>query len=233
VAGALTFERELPLAAPADAAWAALATLEPARGSAAGYAGSVSVLDLDDDERVATLRLLGAAGASTVAVTASVAVREAALDVSADVAFGPGGQPVDEETAREALGHLATTLAFALATAARPRRVWDAAVPPTPSPSFAWDAPSPPPTQPLREPIDETATLAPAEPRVEPAPVARRGVPELAPPVVEGGVLTPRRRDVVTPGEEPVGGWDERRLIRVGIAAAAGLAALRILRGRR
>jgi hypothetical protein len=207
----LRFARELALAAPPDAAWRALAALAPVRGSAAGFEGTAALVDADDDERMATLRLVGAAGPATVAVTATVAVRDALLAVSADVVHGPGGAPVDEAAADEALGHLATTLAFALATADRPRRAWDASVPPTPMPTpTAWDAPSPPPARAPREPIPASATLtlaAPAE------------------------VLTPRRRDVFAPGEEPT--EPERRWMKAGVAAAAGIAALRILRRRR
>jgi hypothetical protein len=220
VAGALTFER--PLAVTPDAAWAALAALGPVHGSAGGYTGIASVLDLDDDERVATLRLVGGSGVASVAVLATVAVGESALTVAAEVTQGPGGTAVDDETAAEALGHLATTLAYALATAARPRRAWDTTVAPTPaSTPEAWDAPSPPPPRAPRDPIPATATLAPADP----PPAAQLPV---APSPVEPEVLTPRQRDVLVPGTR-----DERRWIKAGVAAAAGLAALRILRGRR
>jgi hypothetical protein len=168
--------------------------------------------DADDDARTATLRLHGAAGAATVAVTATVTVAEGVLTVAAELHHGPGGVPVDEATAEAALGHLATTLAYALATTGRPQRAWDAAVPPSPAPPQVWDAPSPPPAHRPRTPIPTGATLTPASP------------PE---------VLTPRPRDVLHPGGEVVARDDRGRWVKAGVAAAAGLAALGILRGRR
>jgi hypothetical protein len=231
VAGAVTLER--PLAVGPDAAWAALAELGPAQGSAGGYTGTASVVDLDDDERVATLRLVGGSGTASVAVLATVGVRESALTVAADVTQGPGGRAVDDETIEEALGHLATTLAYALAVATRPRRAWDTSVPPTPTPTpTAWDAPSLPPAHAPREPIAATATLSPAAPRAARPGPGRRELPVVAPPVAHE-VLTPRRRDMLGPGGEPVRRREERRWVTAGVAAAAGLAALRILRGRR
>ncbi len=141
----MRYERDVPLVGPADVAWRVLSSLPPARGSAAGYEGLAVVEDADDDARVATLRLTGAAGAASVAATAAVSVLEGRLHIVAEVRHGPGGLPIDEDTADEALGHLATTLAYALATASRPRRAWDAAVPPTPTTADTWDRPSPPP----------------------------------------------------------------------------------------
>jgi hypothetical protein len=212
--------REVPLAADEDDAWRALSTLAPARGSAAGYAGTAVVEEADDDARTATLRLQGAAGAATVAVTATATVSEGLLTVTVDVRAGAGGEPPEEAILDEALGRLAATLAYALATAGRPRRAWDAPPPPTPTPApAAWDAPSPlsfaTPAPARREPIPETATLAPA---------------------VE--VLTPLPADVLHPASLPAevvapAPDDHSRWVKVGVAAAAGLAAARILRGRR
>jgi hypothetical protein len=306
---AVRYERDIPLVGSADAAWRALASLSPARGSAAGYEGLAVVEDADDDARVATLRLTGAAGAATVAATAAVTVLEGRLHVVAVVRHGPGGLPVDEDTADDALGHLATTLAYALATASRPRRAWDTAVPPSPTPTSSWDAPSPPPAPPSREPIPADATLkttvAPAEGAAEAAapsagpvappagpvappagpvappagpvappagpasppagpvappaesaappaesapPPAERAAPPAGPaspppasppavlapaPALSTEVLTPRPRDIVHAGEEHPPDQHGRPWVKAGVAAAAGLAVLRLLRGRR
>ncbi len=257
----MSYERDVPFAGPADAAWRSLSSLPPVRGSAAGYEGIAVVEDADDDARVATLRLSGTAGAATVAATATVTVLDGRVHVVADVHHGPGGLPVDEDTADDALGHLATTLAYALSTATRPRRAWDTAVAPTPATTSAWDTPSPPPpAPPSRTPIPADATLQatlardPAEeppapaagpPSESTAPVA--GPPSESPPaamppaviapapapLVSTEVLTPRARDVVHPGQEPPPEEHRRPWLKAGVAAAAGLAVLRILRSRR
>jgi hypothetical protein len=227
---------EVPLAVPAGEAWGALAALPPARGSAAGYDGTAVLEEADDQARTATLRLQGASGAATVAITATVAIRDGRLAVDADVRHGPGGVPVDEATAEDALGHLATTLAYALATAGRPRSAWDKAVPPSPTPVEAWDTPSPLPHRPPREPIPAGATLSAATvpPPETPPPAAsgsslvRAGHAPLSP----AEVLTPRPRDVLHPGQESAED-DRARWVKVGVAAAAGLAVLGIVRGRR
>jgi hypothetical protein len=216
------YEREVPLVGSAEAAWRTLSSLPPARGSAAGYEGLAVVEDADDDAHVATLRLTGAAGAAGVAATAAVTVREGSLHVVAEVRHGPGGLPVDEDTADDALGHLATTLAYALATASRPRRAWDTAVPPTPTTASTWDRPSPPPAPPSREPIPADATLE----------TTVASLPAVA-PVAPTEVLTPRPRDVVHPGQELVSEEHRRPWVKAGVAAAAGLAVLRMLRSRR
>jgi hypothetical protein len=222
------YEREVPLVAEADAAWRALSSLPPARGSAAGYEGRAVVEDADDDARVATLRLTGAAGAASVAATAAVTVLEGRLHVVADVRHGPGGLPVDEDTADDALGHLATTLAYALATASRPRRAWDTAVPPSPAATSTWDAPSPPPAPPSRPPIPADATL-------ETTILPEESLPAIVEPApaISTEVLTPRPRDIVHAGEEHSPEEHRRPWVRAGVAAAAGLAMLRILRSRR
>jgi len=231
------YERDIPLVAPADAAWQALSSLPPARGTAAGYEGLAVVEDADDDARVATVRLTGAAGAASVAATAEVSVLEGRLHVVADVRHGPGGLPIDEVTADDALGHLATTLAYALATASRPRRAWDTAVPPSPTPTTSWDAPSPPPAPPSRPPIPADATLettvrpSDVEPPAEPAPAAT--LPAVVAPVLSTEVVTPRPRDIVHAGQEHPPEEHRRPWVRAGVAAAAGLAMLRILRSRR
>jgi len=231
------YERDIPLVAPADAAWQALSSLPPARGTAAGYEGLAVVEDADDDARVATVRLTGAAGAASVAATAEVSVLEGRLHVVADVRHGPGGLPIDEATADDALGHLATTLAYALATASRPRRAWDTAVPPSPTPTTSWDAPSPPPAPPSRPPIPADATLettvrpSDVEPPAEPAPAAT--LPAVVAPVLSTEVVTPRPRDIVHAGQEHPPEEHGRPWVRAGVAAAAGLAMLRILRSRR
>ena len=226
------YEREVPLVGSADMAWRVLSTLPPARGSAAGYEGLAVVEDADDDARVATLRLTGAAGAASVAATAAVTVLEGRLHVVAEVRHGPGGLPVDEETADDALGHLATTLAYALATASRPRRAWDTAVPPTPTTADGWDRPSPPPAPPSREPIPADATLEttvrPGDP--EPPPALP---PAIVTPALSTEVLTPRPRDVILPGQEHPPEEHRRPWVAAGVAAAAGLAVLRVLRSRR
>ncbi len=209
--------REVALAAPAAEAWWALATLPPARGSAAGYEGTAVLVDADDEARTATLRLQGAAGPATVAVTAIVTVLDAKLAITALLLAGPGGVPVEEATAEDALGHLSTTLAYALVTAGRPATAWDKAVPPSPAPVPAWDTPSPPPARPLREKIGESAKLRPATALVATGPAE---------------VLTPRPRDVTVPGR-PTPEPAEHRWVRVGVAAAAALAAAGILRSRR
>jgi len=241
------YERDIPLVAPADAAWQALSSLPPARGTAAGYEGLAVVEDADDDARVATVRLTGAAGAASVAATAEVSVLEGRLHVIADVRHGPGGLPIDEATADDALGHLATTLAYALATASRPRRAWDTAVPPSPTPTTSWDAPSPPPAPPSRPPIPADATLettvrpSDAAPPAEPALPAGPETPPpttlpavVAPaPVLSTEVVTPRPRDIVHAGQEHPPEEHRRPWVRAGVAAAAGLAMLRILRSRR
>ena len=215
----MRFEREIALAVPSDAAWRALSALPPARGSAAGYDGIALVEDTDDDARVATLRLTGTAGAASVAATAAVAVLEGRLQVAAELRHGPGGVPVDEATAGEALGHLMTALAYALATASRPRRAWDTAVPPAPRSTDTWDTPSPPPS---RTPMPADATLKTTAPAIV-APA----------PVLSTEVLTPRPRDIVHPGQEPPPEEHRRPWVKAGVAAAAGLAVLRILRSRR
>jgi hypothetical protein len=229
------YERDVPLMGSAEAAWRVLSSLPPARGSAAGYEGLAVVEDADDDARVATLRLTGAAGAASVAATAAVRVLDGRLHVVAEVRHGPGGLPVDQETADDALGHLATTLAYALATASRPRRAWDTAVPPTPTTADTWDSPSPPPAPPWRAPISADATLkttiAPDE--VEPLPPASPPAVLTPAPVPSTEVLTPRPRDVAHPGQELVPEEHGRPWVKAGVAAAAGLAMLRILRSRR
>jgi hypothetical protein len=232
------YERDIPLVGSADAAWRALSSLPPTRGSAAGYDGLAVVEDADDDARVATLRLTGAAGAASVAATAAVTVLEGRLHVVAVVRHGPGGLPVDEDTADDALGHLATTLAYALATASRPRRAWDTAVPPSTTGADTWDKPSPPPAPPSREPIPADATLkttiAPAEQEAPPPAEAESPPPAPLPaPVPSTEVLTPRPRDVVHAGEEHPPDEHRRPWVRAGVAAAAGIAVLRILRSRR
>jgi hypothetical protein len=237
------YERDIPLVAAADAAWQALSSLPPARGTAAGYEGLAVVEDADDDARVATVRLTGAAGAASVAATAEVTVLEGRLHVVADVRHGPGGLPIDEATADDALGHLATTLAYALATASRPRRAWDTAVPPSPSPTTSWDAPSSPPAPPSRLPIPADATLertirpSDVEPPAQPAPPAEPATPPPAAvvpaPVLSTEVLTPRPHDIVHAGQEHPPEEHRRPWVRAGVAAAAGLAMLRILRSRR
>jgi hypothetical protein len=213
VAGAaVRFEREVPLVVGAGEAWRALSALPPARGSAAGYDGTAVLEEADEDARTATLRLQGAAGRATVAATAAVTVLDGSLAITAVVRHGLGGPPLGEQDAEDALGHLATTLAYALATAGRPRSAWDKAVPPARAPAEAWDTPSPPPPRDPRDPIPAGATLTPAAP---------------------AEVLTPRPRDVVHPGQEPAPEADVGRWVKVGVAAAAGLAVLRVLRGRR
>jgi hypothetical protein len=208
--------REVPLAADAADAWRALSALRAARGTAAGYSGTVVLEDADDDERVATLRLHGAAGSATVAATATATVSDGLLAISADVRAGPGGAQPDAAELDAALGRLAATLAYALATAGRPRRAWDAPPPPTRTPTpAAWDAPSPLPAPARRAPIPDTARLASA---------------------VE--VLTPLPSDVLHPASlpaavPPLPPDAPSRWVKVGVAAAAGLAAARILRGKR
>jgi hypothetical protein len=229
----MRYERDVPFVGSADVAWRTLSGLPPARGSAAGYEGVAVVEDADDDTRVATVRLTGAAGAASVAATASIAVLEGRLHVVADVRHGPGGLPVDEDTADDALGHLATTLAYALATASRPRRAWDTAVPPTTTIADTWDRPSPPPAPRSRAPIPADATLETTVARGEDAPESPPP-PALPPAVVEPApVLTPRARDVVHAGEEHPPDEHRRPWVKAGVAAAAGLAVLRILRSRR
>jgi hypothetical protein len=218
------FEREIPLVGSADAAWGVLSTLPPARGSAAGYEGVAVVEDADDDARVATVRLVGSAGAASVAATAAVTVLEGRLNLVAELHEGPGGPPLDEEEADDALGHLATTLAYALAIASRPRRAWDRAVPPTPTTADAWDTPSPPPAPPARTPIPADATL---KTTILPAEAAALV------PATPHEVLTPRPHDEVHPGEEAATEEHRRPWVKAGLAAAAGLAVLRIVRGRR
>ena len=240
----MRYERDVPFAGSVDAAWRTLSALPQARGSAAGYEGVAVVEDADDDTRVATLRLTGAAGASSVAATASIAVLEGRLHVVADVRHGPGGLPVDEDTADDALGHLATTLAYALATASRPRRAWDTAVPPTPQTADTWDRPSPPPSPPPREPIAADATLKTTVARGEPEPPPQADVvppsepdtpPTALPPAVvePAPVLTPRPRDIVHAGQQHPPDEHRRPWVKAGVAAAAGLAVLRVLRSRR
>jgi hypothetical protein len=227
------YEREIALAAPADAAWRALSALPPARGSAAGYEGVAVVEDADDDARVATLRLVGTSGAATVAATAAVTVLEGRLRVLAELRHGPGGLPVDEAAADDALGHLATTLAYALATASRPRRSWDTAVPPTPGGKQTWDRPSPPPGHPARAAIPADATLRSTIAPAESGPLAAAEPPRAALPAapVSTEVVTPREHDVLVPGQGP--SEVEHRRPWAGVAAAAWLAVLRMLRGRR
>jgi hypothetical protein len=180
--------REVPLVVPADEAWQALSLLPPARGSAAGYDGTAVLEDADDEARTATLRLQGAKGAATVAATAAVTVLEGRLAITAVVRDGLGGAAIGEATAEDALGHLATALAYALATAGRPRGAIPAAEPAPPA-------------------------LVPAGPTE---------------------VLTPRPRDVLHPGQEPPEDEADRgRWVKVGVAAAAGLAVIGIIRGRR
>ncbi|WP_028057244.1 hypothetical protein [Candidatus Solirubrobacter pratensis] len=188
----MRLEREVPLVAPADQAWRALAVLPPARGSAAGYEGTAVLEDADDEARTATLRVHGALGAATVAATAAVTVLEERLAITAVVRSGLGGAAIDEATAEDALGHLATTLAYALATAGGAR----------------------------------SAIPAPA--------VASQPAPALV-PAGPSEVITPRPRDVLQPGQAPPGPEDDRSrwVRRVGVAAAAGLAVLGIIRGRR
>jgi hypothetical protein len=225
------FEREVPLVVSAGDAWRALSALPPARGSAAGYDGTAVLEEADEEARTATLRLQGAAGPATVAATAAVTVLEGSLAITAVVRHGLGGLPIAEETAEDALGHLATTLAYALATAGRPRSAWDKPVPPAPAPADAWDTPSPPPDGPTRDPIAAEATLTAAT-----IPDAGAPAPSSLPAVVSSGraeVLTPRPHDVVHPGLEPAPDADRGRWVKAGIAAAAGLAVLRVLRGRR
>jgi hypothetical protein len=228
----MRYEREVPFAGSADAAWRTLSELPPARGSAAGYEGLAVVEDADDDARVATLRLTGAAGAASVAATAAVAVLDGRLHVVAEVRHGPGGMPVDEDAADDALSHLATTLAYALATASRPRRAWDAAVPPTPETADSWDRPSPPPAPPSRSPIPADATLTATVRPDTPPPASPPAVIEPA-GVLSTEVLTPRPRDIVHAGEEHPPDEHRRPWVKAGVAAAAGLAVLRILRSRR
>jgi hypothetical protein len=192
-------EREVPLVAPADEAWRALAVLPPARGSAAGYEGTAVLEDADDEARTATLRLHGTVGAATVAATAAVTVLEERLAITAVVRSGLGGAAIDEATAEDALGHLATALAYALATVGGARSA-------IPAPTVAArPAPVPPPV---------SAALVPARP---------------------AEVITPRPRDVLHPGQAPPGPEDDRSrwVRRAGVAAAAGLAVLGIIRGRR
>jgi hypothetical protein len=52
-------------------------------------------------------------------------------------------------------------------------------------------------------------------------------------PVLSTEVLTPRPRDIVHPGQELVPEEHRRPWVKAGVAAAAGLAVLRILRSRR
>jgi hypothetical protein len=221
--------REVPLAAPAADAWRALRALPPARGSAAGYDGTAVLEDADDERRTATLRLQGAAGPATVAATATVTVHEGRLAIVAEVRHGLGGRRADDATAEDALGLLATTLAYALATAG----AWDESVPPAPTPGATWDTPSPPPQRPSHDPIPEGATLRPADaPGGSPAGAPPVPLPALV-PAAAAGVLTPRSRDVVHPGQAPPDEEGRGRWVKAGVAAAAGIAVLRILRGRR
>jgi hypothetical protein len=229
---------EVPLAAPAAEAWRELRVLPPARGSAAGYDGTAVLEDADDERRTATLRLQGAAGAATVAATATVTVLEGRLVIAADVRHGLGGLPPDEATAEDALGHLATTLAYALATAGRPGSAWDTSVPPAPVPGETWDTPSPLPQRPAHTPIPAEATLSPADapPLAPPGPPADEPpspLPAVVPAAGVPEVLTPRPRDVVHPGHAPAEEEGRGRWVKAGVVAAAGIAVLRILRGRR
>jgi hypothetical protein len=233
---------EVPLVVTTEEAWRVLSALPPARGAAAGYEGTAVLEDADDDAMTATLRLQGAAGAATVAATAAVTVLEGRLAISAALVHGLGGPSLDDVTAEAMLGHLATTLAYALATANRSRHAWDAAVPPSPTPAGAWDAPSPPPARPTREPIAPGAVLTPSAPTLAQddgaspeSPPAPESPPLLPAPVfalVEE--LTPRPADVLSPGAPPPDDDDERgRWVRRGVAAAAVVAAIAVVRGRR
>jgi hypothetical protein len=237
---------EVPIVVSVEDAWRVLSALPPARGSAAGYDGTAVLEDADDDTLTATLRLQGAAGTATVAARAAVTVLEGRLAISAAVAHGPGGPPPAQDAVEDALGHLATTLAYALATANRSRTAWDAAVPPTPTPTGAWDAPSPPPSRPSRQPIGADAVLTAALPGDAPAPsppapaAPRADAPALPappePPRADAPALPappePTHADAPALPAPPEPG-DERRWVRRGVAAAAVVAAIAVVRGRR
>ena len=222
---------EVPLVVTAEEAWRVLSALPPARGAAAGYEGTAVLEDVDDDAMTATLRLQGAAAGATVAATAAVTVLEGRLAISAALVHGLGGPALDDAGAEAILGHLATTLAYALATANRTRQAWDAAVPPSPTPTGTWDAPSPPPARPTRAPIAPGAVLTPSAPTL----AERADAPPL-PALVFSPTeeLTPRPADVLAPGAPPPDSDDERgRWVRRGVAAAAVVAAIAVVRGRR
>ena len=59
---------------PLDAAWAALSTLGPVRGTIAGHTGTARLEEVDDDTHTATLRLQGTgpSGPVTATVTATL-----------------------------------------------------------------------------------------------------------------------------------------------------------------
>jgi hypothetical protein len=242
---------EVPLVVTPEEAWRVLSALPPARGAAAGYEGTAVLEDADDDAMTATLRLQGAAGAATVAATAAVTVLEGRLAISAAFVHGPGGPALDEETAEATLGHLATTLAYALATANRTRQAWDAAVPPTPAPAGTWDAPSPPPARPARAPIPPGAVLTPSAPT---APLAetedddvtghaltarREGAggeasPESPPPHAPAAAAPPESSPAPPALPTPVSApSQDARWVRRGAVAAAVVAAIAVVRGRR
>jgi hypothetical protein len=105
-------------------------------------------------------------------------------------------------------------------------------VPPSPTPTSSWDAPSPPPAPPSREPIPADATLKTTVAPESPPPASPPAVVAPA-PVLSTEVLTPRPRDIVHAGEEHPPDEHGRPWVKAGVAAAAGLAVLRLLRGRR
>jgi hypothetical protein len=178
------------------------------------------------------VRLTGAAGAAAVAATPRSHGARGRLHVVADVRHGPGGLPIDEGHADDALGHFATTLAYALGDRLppAPRVGHRRAAEPDPD---TWDAPSPPPAPPRgsrsrRRHAETTSDESSAAAEAPLAPRSSRPRP-CSPP----RSLPPRRTTSFQPGRSNPPEEHRRPWVRAGVAAAAGLAMLRILRSRR
>jgi hypothetical protein len=114
---------EVAVAAALPRAWAALLDvgrwagtgvdgMHRASGAVAGerYAGTVGLVDADDDEHVARFRVLGRGGVADVTVRARARGRSSALAIEADVRPAPDGDVV-----QPALAALVDELAARLA----------------------------------------------------------------------------------------------------------------------
>ncbi len=249
---------ECDVAAPLEAAWHALASLEPRRATVAAgplrFAGTARLEEADDDERTATLRVQAgevgghATAMATVRVALSPAGDESHLTLVATVHTGPGAT-LPDGAAAAALHRLATDLAAALADPAAPRRPapsWAAAPSALPPAPPAPPRPAGPPSPALRPSPERPAPPSPPRPTPEPAPAPVP--PPGAAPAPAASPVAPARpvAPLPSPGAAPAPAAsrgapapasravERRRTVALaGAAFAAGLAAGRLLRGRR
>ena len=169
---------ELGVDAPVERTWAALLEADPPdgawRGILNGYAGSVHLDDVDEDERAAGFyaqgRELRGDGLASARVTARLAGDAAGTRVLVETDLHLAGRAAElepsalQEATDTLLGRLVAQLEQTL-TAPAPEPPAPAPEPVAPAPEAAAGAPEP------RVPVPEPS-VPPAEPSVPPGPLA-------------------------------------------------------------